>query len=342
MDRDQIYVPDRRTVNMAGAEVSVVQGKIDVAISQFAQQYRNNALVGEQVFPRVGVLKQSDFYWTFGRENQALRENDLRAPATAAERIQQTLSKQRYFCPDHSLARLIPDEERGNFMAGDLEQWATGTIMDKLLLAEEVRIAAQVANTANYAAGNFVDLSTVQTQGASPQWDSFLPANPQDSSNPINDVEVGKSVVRQIGQNPNVMVIPDPVYKVLRVHPQIVDRFKFVNGGEITLQQLATVFGVERVYPASAIQLDQAQNVSFVWGKHVFIGYCQPNPNFYDVSFGKTFVWEEAPGTVGGFSTEIARLTPASAKADELATHFYYGQAVTSNVAGYLIKNAVR
>src|SRR5260370_41407284 len=112
--------PTKR-INMAGAEVSVVQGKIDVALSQFAQLYRNNALVAEQLFPRVEVQRQSDFFWLFGRENQALRENTLRAPGSAAERIQQTLSKTKYFTLDHSLARLIPDEERGNFMAGDLE-----------------------------------------------------------------------------------------------------------------------------------------------------------------------------------------------------------------------------
>jgi hypothetical protein len=137
------------------------------------------------------------------------------------------------------------------------------------------------------------------------------------------------------------MIISDPVYKILRAHPAIVDRFKFVNGGQITLQQLAQVFGMEKVVLASAIQIDNAGNRSYVWGKSVVLAYAQPTANFYDVSFGKTFVWTQAPGTVGGFSTEIARLTPASAKSDELSAHFYYGQQVTSNISGYLIQNAV-
>jgi hypothetical protein len=315
--------------NFAGAQVSPVQGKIDVALSQFAQLYRNNQFVGELLFPRVEVLKESDYYWTFGQENLAIRENDLRAPGSAAERIQQTLSKVKYSATDHSLAREITDEERGNFMAGNLEQWATQTIMDKLLLAEEVRIAAIATTTANYAAANSVTLA-----GQS-QWSDL------GNSTPLSDVETGKSLVRQIGQEANLMIVPDPVYQKLRVHPAIVDRFKYVNGGQITTQELQTVFGIEKVVLASAVQIDAAGNRSFVWGKDVVIAYAQPNPSFMDVSLGKTFVWTQAPGTVGGFSTEIARLVPASKKADELATHFYYVQAVTSNISGYVIKAAV-
>jgi hypothetical protein len=322
-----------RIRSFAGAQVSPVQGKIDVALSQFAQLYRNNTLVCESLFPRVEVQKESDFFWLFGRENQAIRENALRAPGAASERIQQTLSKVKYFATDHSLARLITDEERGNFMAGDLEQWATQALMDKLMLDEEIRVATIATTAANFAGTNTVTLA-----GAS-QWSAYLTAN--DQSNPITDVETAKSQIRQIGQEANVMIISDPVYKILRAHPAIVDRFKFVNGGQITLQQLAAVFGIERVLLASAVQLDQANNVSFVWGKSVVLAYVQPTPNFYDVSFGKTFVWTQAPGTVGGFSTEIAREVPASKKSDELAVHFYYGQQVTSNISGYLIQNAV-
>ncbi|HLJ87753.1 MAG TPA: hypothetical protein VKZ53_13085 [Candidatus Angelobacter sp.] len=318
-----------RPINFAGAMVNPVQGKIDVALSQFAQLYRNNSMVAEVLLPRVPVEAQSDFYWIFGRENQALRENDLRAPAAPAERIQQTLSKNRYFCPDHSLAREIPDEERANFSAGDVEQWATQTILDKLFLRQEVRAAALAANPANYANTNVVTLA-----GGS-QWSALA------DSSPISDVETGKSVIRQIGQEANVMIISDPVYQKLRVHPAIIQRLVYTKGGQVTLDDLAAVFGVAKVVLASAVQLDQNAVPRFVWGKVAILAYVQQNASPADVSFGKTFVWKNAPGTVEGFSTEIARLTPASAKADELAVHFYYAQQVTSNISAYLFNNAV-
>jgi hypothetical protein len=316
-------------VNMAGAMVSPVQGKIDIALSQFAQLYRNNTMVAEQLFPRVEVIHQSDFFWQFGRENQAIRENSLRAPGSAAERIQQTLSKTKYNTNDHSYARLIPDEERGNFMAGDLEQWVTQALMDKLLLDQEVNVAAFATNTANYAGTNTVTLS-----GTS-QWSD--PVN----SSPIGDIETAKAQIRQIGQNANLLILGDPVYGKLRVNNQLVARFVNVTGGGISLEQMAVAFGVDRVVLASAVQIDKNNVASSVWGKNAILAYAQPNSTPADVSFGKTFVWTQAPGTVGGFTTEIARETPASKKSDEIAVHFYYGTQVTSNISGYLIKNAV-
>src|SRR6202042_107558 len=105
------------------------------------------------------------------------------------------------------------DEERGNFMAGDIEQWATQTIMDKILLDLEINVANIALNTASYAGTNSVTLS-----GTS-QWSD--PVN----SSPINDVETAKSQLRQIGPKPNGMVIGDPVYAHLRVNNQIVARF---------------------------------------------------------------------------------------------------------------------
>jgi hypothetical protein len=318
-----------KIINMAGAFVSPVQGKIDVALSQFAQLYRNNMMVAQYLFPRVEVIHQSDFFWQFGRENQAIRENSLRAPGSAAERIQQTLSKTKYNTNDHSYARLITDEERGNFMAGDIEQWATQAIMDKIMLDMEINVAAIAINTASYAGTNSVTLS-----GTS-QWSD--PVN----SSPISDVETAKSQIRQIGQNANVLIIGDQVYQKLRVNNQIVARFVNVQGGAVSLAQLAVAFGVDQVVLASAIQIDKNQNVSFVWGKNAVLAYAQQAPTMADPSFGKTFVWTQAPGTVGGFSTEIAREAPASKKSDELAVHSYYGLQVTSNISGYLIKNAV-
>jgi hypothetical protein len=317
---------------MPGAIVSTTQGKIDIALSQFARMYSNNSFVAERLFPRVEVNHQSDKFWLYGRENQALRENTKRAPGSPAERIAQTLSNTNYNCVDHSLARLIPDEERANFQAGtggSVEQWATKAISDKLFLDEEIAAAALATDTTKYAGANSVTLA-----GQS-QWSDLA------NSTPISDVETGKSTIRQIGQEANVMVISDPVYKILRVHPAILQRLVYTKGGQITLQDLAAVFGIEQVLLASAVQLDVADTPTFVWGKHVVLAYAQQNPTPMDVSLGKTFVWTDAPGTVGGFQVEIGRLSPPSAKSDEVAEHFYYDQRVTSNVSGYLIKNAV-
>jgi hypothetical protein len=314
-----------------GAIVPVLQGKIDIALSQFARGFRNNSLVAEVLFPRVEVTNQSDLFWLFGRENQKLSERVLRGPGSAAERIAQTLSNTRYYCPDHALARLIPDEERKNFQAGDVEQWATQYLSDKLLLDEENDVATLAGDTTQYAAGYTVTLA-----GTS-QWSDQASG----VSHPIKDVETAKAAIRKSGNAPNVLILGDPVYQQLVTHPDIVARFQYTKPGSVGAAELSSVFGIERVVPASAVLLDATDTPQFVWGKNAIVAYAQPNPTMMDVSFGKQFVWTDAPGTVGGFGVEIGRISPPSAKSDELTLHFYRNSKVTSNVSAYLIKNAV-
>ncbi len=102
------------------AFVSPLQGHIDVALSNFAVKFRNPAYVSDQVFTRVPVQRQSDKYWRFGKEQLQALIDDLRAPGAAAQRVTQTLSAETYFAEDHALERLITDEERANFDAGDV------------------------------------------------------------------------------------------------------------------------------------------------------------------------------------------------------------------------------
>jgi hypothetical protein len=314
---------------MAGAFVPVTQGKIDVALSQFARGYRNNQMVAPLLFPRVDVMKQQDYFWSFGRENQKLAENTLRGPASAAERIVQTISKTLYFAPDHALARLIPDEERGNFMAGDVEQWATQYIMNKIALDFENRVATLAQDNTQYAAGYTVTLAGVQ------QWSDYV------NSDPVSDIEAAKAAVRKSGVRPNLLLLGDAVFQKLVNHTKLVQRFQYTQPNSISAEQLAGLFGIDRVVVGSAVGLDATDTPQFIWGKNAVVAYCDPNANMMDPSFGKQFVWAEAPGTTGGFGVEIGRVSPPSAKSDELAIHNYYGIVITSNVSGYLIKNAV-
>jgi hypothetical protein len=314
---------------MPGIGNSLTQGKIDVALSDFARRYRNNSFVAEMLCPRVNVLKQTNKYWLFGREGQQLPDQVLRGPGAAAERVELTLSTASYECADHSLEAFIPDEERSNYEAGDIEQARTKLVMDKLLLDYEDRVATLATTTANYAAGNSVTLAGVQ------QWSDYT------NSDPLIDVETGKAQIRLAGVNANLLILGDAVYTKLINHPDIVARFQYTTPRILTSADLAAIFGVEKVVVASAIKLSAALAASFVWGKNAVLAYVQPGTSMEDVSFAKSFVWTGAPGTVGGFQTEIGRATPISRKSDEIATHWYYDLRVTSNISAYLIKNAV-
>jgi len=310
------------------AFVSPIQGHIDVALSNFAVQFRNPSYVSDQVFTRVPVQRQSDKYWRFGKENLQALVDDLRAPGAAAQRILQTLSADSYFCEDHALERLITDEERANFDAGDLEQWVTQTLTDKLLLRKEKLFATMVTDTAQVT-------QNVTLSGTS-QWSDYT------NSKPTEDIQAGQEIIaKNAGVRANTLILGFPVFSKLRNHPKIVERVQNIRVGVVREEDLASIFDVQQVLVAQALEVDAAGNVNFVFGKHAVLCYVAPTPAFGEPSFGKTFVWAGAPGATNGFIVELGRAAPTSRKADELAVHFYYDQKITAVEAGYLIRNAV-
>lgn len=309
--------------------VSTKQGHIDVPLSQYAQAFRNLIFVGERFFPRVPVNKQSDKYWKWGRENIQLPPSTLRAPGAAAQRILQSISTENYNAEDQSLERFITDEERGNFDPGNVEQWATKHLTERLLLAKEKLFADSVSDTAKIP-------QNVTLSGAS-QWSDI-----SGTSNPIDDVQAGiEVVVKNSGVRPNRLVIGFEVFSKLRIHPKIVERIQNVKLGIVTVEDLAALFAIPEVIVSQAHFQPLGGGASgFVFGKHAFLAFAQDAPSPEDVSFGKSFVWN-APGTSQGFQVEIGRAAPVSRKSDEIAVHFYYDQKIVATETAYLIKNAV-
>ena len=310
------------------AFVSPLQGHIDVALSNFAVKFRNPSYVSDQVLTRVPVQRQSDKYWKFGQEQLQALVDDLRAPGAAAQRITQTLSSDTYFADDHALERLITDEERANFDAGDVEQWVAETLTDKLLLRKEKLFAGKVTDTA-------LVTQNVTLSGTS-QWSDFT------NSTPTEDIQTGQETIAQnAGVRANTLVLGFPVFSKLRNHLKVVERVQNIRVGVVREEDLASIFDVERVLVSQALERDASGTTSFVFGKHALLCYVSPTPAFGEPSFGKSFVWAGAPGSTGGFIVEIGRAAPVSRKADEMAVHFYYDQKITAVESGYLIEDAV-
>ena len=308
--------------------VSPTQGHIDAALSIYAQKFRNTELIGDLIVPRVNVNKQSDLYWVFGRENLVLPPSTLRAAGSPARRIVQTVSATPFFVQDHALERFITDEERGNFDPGDPEQWATEHLTDRILLQKENDIATFMTDAAVITQGVTLDGTT--------GWD--IPT----TSFPIQDVQTGHDeIILAIGKKANTLILSQEVFSALRNHADLIGRIQNVKVGLLTMEDFAAIFDVERVLVGSAIKRTAAGVNSFVWGKHAVLAHIQMTPSMEDLTLAKSFVWGNAPGSTGGFITEIGRAQPISRKSDEISVHFYYEDRVVAAEAGYLITDAV-
>ncbi len=318
--------------------VPPLTGRLDMALSNFVKGYRQAPLVGDLLFPRLPVLRQTDKYWVFGRENQELTEQTLRAFGTSPAETRFQLSLDSYQVLSHALKARIPDEDRDTYTVGDLDTETVSLLQDKILLDREVRIRALAANPASYAGSNSLALA-----GTS-QWSDYV------NSDPLGDVEKAKRQIRLTGSSANMLLLSDDVATIVSSHPKIIERFKYtVLTGALDAAQLSTVFKVP-VTIASSVEYDGV-NPGFVWSNFAGLYFVSPTVGAPGVlggigvegtvgprqlSFGKSFTWTTAPGTVDGYGVIIARDPDALAKADVLGVDWYSDERVTGPDCGFL------
>lgn len=305
--------------------VAPLIGHLDAALSNYAIRYRNNDFVADRVAPRLGVPRESDKYYVYGKEGMQLTEKVNRAHGSPAQRIRRTLSSVAYSCKSHALAADIPDEDRAGYPEGRLEQDTTDDLIQKILLNREKELATMLADTGQ--------VTQNVTLSGTDQWSDYA------NSAPFTNVETAKAKLRNAGIRPSFMMVSDAVFSKLINHPAVIDRFKYRQAA-INEADLALAFGVPNFYVAMAVE-DIAGTFTPVFGKHAWIGYASPAPTRMDLSGAKTFVWENAPGTVGGIGTLVGRYPDVTAKGDTIGVDFYYQMKITAVEGLYLIKNAV-
>lgn len=308
----------------------VSQVHVNVALTNVSVGWRNPAFISDIVAPVVGVRKQRDKYFVYDGAREAFRStSDLRAPGAQANEIDFALASEAYYCEDHALVSVIPDEERENAdpaIQPDIDR--TEFLSDKIDLNKEIELASIVAADSSL---NGTSLS------GDDQWSDG-------DSDPFTAIEAGKAAVIESAQvAPNVLVLPQEVYSKLRVHPKILANLQYTNSGIPTAQTLAQLLDVERVLVPRALKNTaipgREASMEYVWGKHAFLVWLPPRPSLKTVAFAYSFTWTLAPGSVNGRLVEHWR--DHTRKSDVIRVQRYYDQKVICPDAIYVWKNAV-
>lgn len=330
----------------------------NVALSNYAKEFRNNALVGDLICPAVPVARQSFPYVIWNRDDLRVPGSTLRAPTDGAQTIRRSYSTSTYFCRSHALKGSVAFEEEayGLGLGFSTRQHLTGDLANRIRLAREVEIATAALSTANFPNGvTLTNPGTINAGNPATQWDTYPAVMDQgyDGSHPIAQVNALKAIIRQAGvQDADmVLILSDPVVVALQSHPDVVGRFRYAVGGAISLDDLTQVFRVKCVQ-ASAVTMSQNNVASWVWGAHAFLGYAKPATDMQDISCMKSFVWAggkgpsgedmaAAPGTVDGYGV-LEWLDPElDKKTYWQSVDWYYGNEVTATETGIPILNAV-
>lgn len=299
---------------------------VDKRLTSLSLAYKNQELVGVRLFPTVRVDKESDKYAIFGKENFDA-PNAFRADGGTYNRLDWTLSDTSYNVEEYGYEQAIGDRLAKNADAEvELENTTTQFLTERLLLAQERRIASLVTT-----GGNFTNKVTLS--GA----DQFS----DDNSDPIGVFDTAKSaILSAVGMMPNVAIIPYATYLKLKEHPQILaklasnERMQIKENGQS--QILQDLLEVQSVVIAKS-QYNTAKEghtitLSPVWGDYIVIAYSQPAPARKQPSFGYCFEFEPRV-------TEVYR--DETRRSDIIRVRMTNKEKLTSETAGYLISDAI-
>jgi hypothetical protein len=299
---------------------------LDALLSNLSIMYRNDNYIADRVFRRVRVEKDSDKYPIFDKGPWFKNRAAKRAPGAMSQGGDFTLSHDSYLVEEEAFHTLLVEETMTTADAElQLERAKTEFVTDKILLAREVAVAARCLTAANWA--NSATLSGTD------RWSDY------DNSDPSKDVDTARREIHgKTGKNPNTIAMGREVWDVLKHHPLLLDRMA-VTGLRIATRQVAQeVFEIPNLLVGEAIvntAPDGATDAfSYVWGKHVWIGYTNPEPlpTQFQPSAGYTFVWP-----VNGMLRGVRRFKGQHPTVEILEAF----EKVTGSDLGYLIRNAV-
>lgn len=326
------------------ATVQTVHQSVPLSDLSLLWRASSGVMIADQIMPVKAVQNENDNYYVWDK-NQRFRV--LRTDGQGSQRADKTAAKVRdfgfveasYRTIEYAIAESVSDREKGNAdQALSLEQSKILGIQDELMLDYEIRVASIVTNTANYTLGN-----TVTNSGTS-QWNnaSFASLNTTGSGHSTikGQINAARQAIIQNtgGYLPNVIIIPFYVAVVLNNDPGLLDLEKFtinslINGDLVNPQ--ASLWGMRVVIPTVQYQQTtegEPSNLSYIWGKNVWLGYVNPSPSLNSLTYGITFRKDS-------FQVRSWRWEPTRETFYEVLIN--QTEKLISQECGYLIKNAV-
>lgn len=261
------------------------------AMSNVAIGYKNADYVLDSVFPVVNVQKESDYYYTWTQADMMRSEAARVAPGSRVPRGGFGLSSTTYQAEQWGFGWPVPRRIRDNADAAvKSEMNATGRVMDKILLAREIAIAAVLTGSSWSGAGSLA---------ATGDWTA-------DTGTPIADFDLQTvGIMNKIGKKANTAVMSYKVFRALRRHSDII-RFLGVGsasagmpgGGrsglaDVTANVLSQILDIENIVVVNAIKNTAIEGAtasySPVLTDTVWVGYVTKAPAIDEPSAGYTF-----------------------------------------------------
>ena len=308
---------------------------VDVPLTNISTAYvqKEENFIARRVFPIVPVEKQSDKYYTYTKADFMRDEAQVRKGGTESAGSGYGLSTASYSCDVFALHKDVDEQVRGNADAAiNPDRDATIWLTQRMLLRLEKQWAA------DYFVTGIWGTSTTPSN----LWSDYA------NSDPVKDVLAGvTTILKNTGLMANKLVLGWEVYSMLRDHPDIIERIKYVTQGTtraVTPQLLAAVFDLDEVLVAKAVNNTAVEGETavqaFVHGKHALLCYAAMSPGLLTPSAGYLFSWRAISGGLGA-DIGIDRFYMPQLKADRIEAQTAFDHKLVATDCGYFFESVV-
>lgn len=325
------------------AHVDAVLSNISIAYMQEAQNF-----VASRIFPIIPVEFQSNKYYKYNKDDWFREEAQLRAPNTESAGSGYELTTDNYYCDVLAVHKDISAQLRANAdqmiaLETDASRWVARQLLMKMegLFVRDYLVASTWTGAAT---GN--DQTGV---AGSPAADQFKQWNDV-SSTPIEDVSGWIDEMQEkTGYKPNTLVVGAKVATALRNHPDIIDRIKYTQRGNATLDLVAEAMGIERIVEARATRNTAREggtdSYAYYFGRNALLCYANPTPSLLVPSAGYIFAWTGYTGTGGvegiGTGARTSRIEAPLIKATRIEGEMAVNMKVVAADLGIYLASAV-
>lgn len=321
--------------------VNVPLTNVSVAYIQSPSEY-----IATKVFPQVPVQKQSDLYWKYSKSDWRRTDVQRRAPGTESPGVGWKYDTASYFCHVYAVHKDIDDQVRANADSNfRLDSDATKFITNQLLLKRDLDWVNTYFKTGVWATDR-TGVTSAPNASQFLQWD-------QAGSDPVADIAKYTIDFRELtGFSPNTLVLGANAMRVLKNHPDILDRIKYTQKGVVTEDLIAGLFGVKRLLVSYATSTsvaeindtptqDAAATYSFIANsKAGLLCYSPSSPSLMSPAAGYTFTWNGyAAGNSQGI--RVSSFREERIRSDRVESEMTYDMKVVATDMGIFLAAAV-
>ena len=297
--------------------------RINAYLSEIARGYGNNSFIADKLFPTINSEKEKIDIFEFNKEAFQIYDTERAIRANSNVISPKGFNKHSATLNEHDLAYPIDYREEEEAEKIKLQVHATNVVTQGLYLKHEKQCADLAQNPDNYALSNQSSLS-----GTSKFSD--------DNSDPVGVIDDAKDqVCKQIGQDPNTLVMGQEVWSALKRNVALKNMIASTSNKTITLDLLKEFFEIENTYIGRTIFSDEQNKFQRVWGNNIILAFV---PNLtsrtqYDPAYGYTVRKKDA--------LQIDEYEKEGKKVKYIRGTDIYTPFLVGPDAGYLISNVV-